>query len=157
MLFSNDSLDNTTQEDKLLLVEICDLLDRAYRKAQKIKYEGKRPSYECHSICRALSLVLKNKVQYVDGLYVSLKKYNDPKEYAVCRCDHTWLVTPSGSIINPYPVAMMTFSPLLFVNGGIYKNFVEAIYNPDPSVTKEKGNRETWRKAFILAKLFKTT
>lgn len=52
---------------------------------------GRQVVLSCHVLVRALANVLG--LQYVDGYFSS-------------RYDHSWLLTPSGHIIDPYPVAI---------------------------------------------------
>lgn len=143
MLSCNDTLDNTAKEDRILTRDILMSLYHAQQKGLQ-KPEKERVSYECHSICRALSLVFKDKVTYVDGIYRIVN---------VIDTEHSWLVTKNGSIIDPYPVGMFMWSPILFVNNGTFKAYADALYNPDSSATKEKINRDMWRKARVLASL----
>ena len=153
MLPCNDTLDNTAEEDRILTRDIAMSLYRVQDKGLQ-KPQKKRPRYECHSICRALSLVFKDKVVYVDGFFKVLNmNHSEYKDGAILTCEHSWLVTRNGSVIDPYPVGMFMWSPILFVNNGTFKRYVDGLYNPDSSVTRKKIDRDIWRKARVLASL----
>jgi hypothetical protein len=155
MIYAQESFDRTTLADRDMLWRIGDLMWRA-RDAVENGSEGRlKAVFECHSICRALVLEIGDgSIRYVDGELVGLEIASDlsVKWHA---CTHTWLETKDGSIIDPYPVGIISMAPLLVTRGGIYGPFTTTRYRPLPEVAREISNRLTWRKARVLQGLFR--
>ena len=155
MIYAQESFGRTTQADRDMVWRIGDLMWRARAAAEKGSKERRRASFECHSICRALVLEINDgSIRYVDGELVGME-INPDLSVKFHVCIHTWLETRDGSIIDPYPVGIISMAPLLITRGGMYDPFTTTRYRPLPEVAREISNRLTWRKARILQGLFR--
>src|SRR3989338_7413313 len=112
-----------TPLDKKLFVEVIRLgnIVQDFKKGLPNSEIKALPSFECHSICRAVASKV-TKLKVVDGKYVGVRQRRNRKK-KTCRlylryATHSWLVTPSGSIIDPYPVGFLTPNPVLMVGKG---------------------------------------
>lgn len=108
--------------------------------------------FECHSIATAFSIVIP-ELQLVHGYYCGLE-WTRPKSKVHVRittCPHSWLVTPSGTILDPYPVGIGTVDAVLVITKGRYKSFGSGLYRRSDSVLQDFSMAETWEKALYLA------
>ena len=159
MLFSGPSLKETVPEDRELLAEIATLLGQVIETANATLPDKVLDhfTFNCHSVCRALQCVFgKEKVAVVDGSYLGIDIGTETKQVDFKLNDHSWLTTPSGAIIDPYPtgiIGIISLCPLLVVNTGRYRVFGGSRYVPDPTIALKVGNRVTWRKSQLMAKL----
>ncbi|TAK57591.1 hypothetical protein EPO17_01585 [Patescibacteria group bacterium] len=159
MIFSTESIRETTEADRKLLSEIADILKGVVRTAQETLSEKASSQFTvgCHTVCRALQQVIgKDRITVVDGFYLGLDTKNDAGEIQLFQCEHSWLLTSSGAIIDPHPtglVGIMPLCPILVVNKGPRRVFGGNHYISDPSVTAKLGNRATWRESSLLARI----
>ncbi len=115
-------------------------------------------TYNCHSVCRAIVATIPG-LKLVDGRVVGmdLKTTKDSKTIGKCTfhgCDHSWLVTRKGSIIDPYPVGFITANPIIVVNSR-YNFFFRSLYIPDPAITKKINTPEMRREVVALKGLIR--
>lgn len=156
MLYPQETFDRVTEKDRKLLLRTGELMWSArsvYKKAT-----GKRMDvvFECHTICRALAQEIGDgSVKYVDGNLLGLDISADGARAQITFCAHSWLITESGCIIDPYPMGIMSVNPLIIVPGGTYHHYAAASYRPDPSVTQKVSGQALWRKVRILRGLFR--
>jgi hypothetical protein len=162
MLFSGPSIRESKKEDRVLLGTIHNLLSNVIETAGRTLSDKVLDNFvfNCHSVCRALQEVLgKDRVTVVDGQYLGINITPEGKEKIEFQMhDHSWLVTPTGAIIDPYPtgiIGIISLCPLLVVNSGPYRVYGGSRYIPCPDVTKRVGTRETWRKSQLLAKVIR--
>lgn len=156
MIFSNDTLKNTTTMDRMIYAEICRSLQKMSNSYSSS--EGKVISFRCHSICRALSMFLgPDFVTLRDGHCFGISQLNADKkeelEISPVFCRHSWLVTCDGSIIDPYPVGTYSWSPLLFVKDGDYAAYSQGRYFEDVSVTQAITGREISRESSVILRM----
>lgn len=147
----NEELFNSvTRADRLLLVRVADLANQLHDNAYKIKEKNAKYNlrFECHSICRAFHIHLP-ELTVVDGNFFGIEKKDDAIYLQLN--DHSWLLTPDGAIIDPYPVGFLTIGPMMTVRSGIAANFGGNMYQPNPEVTARICGRVTTRKAVTLA------
>lgn len=143
MLYNSVLMKRVTKRDRQLWISVFDLLSdfHAFAKAKE-KIEGKpdgksgpRLIYRCHSICRAIASQIP-ELTVVDGKYLGIGR--DDKNAMTAQFSwHSWLVTPSGKIIEPYPVGFIAIHPMIVVNLGPYADFGYNLYTPDPGVTEK--------------------
>ena len=97
--------------------------------------EAQNTKFNCHSFCRALAHHVP-EVKLVDGYVIGfeISVENDHKTLSMIRAEHSWLVLPKGAIMDPYPVGIMPFNPLLIPTRGDLKCFCGNMYMPDPAV-----------------------
>ena len=69
----------------------------------------------CHSVCRAINKILKLKV--IDGFFHT-------------NFQHSWLITPNNSIIDPYPPLLIGGPILMPPSEFSYATLWEKIYRP---------------------------
>lgn len=105
------------------------------------------PFFECHSISRVISMLIPD-LKCIDGSYVGLLK-NDPNhryKFQPVLCNHSWLVTPQGAIIDPYPVGLIALNAILVVSSGEYQPYGSGKYIEEKEKTKNFITRSVlWR------------
>jgi hypothetical protein len=152
MIYSDAVEDAINASDRKLLFKTSDLLWKAYDKMKDCP-KKKQPTFHCHSICRALCLAIPDgSVRCVDGRFIGFEIADD-LQTKTWACAHSWLVTQSGTILDPYPVGIMSIAPILVFAKGAYKPFGAGHYREDIEVRQEFSLPETWRKARVLSKL----
>ncbi len=151
MIYDTDVGNGATDQDRDLLCEVFERM-RNLRKGLKNYPRERLPRFQCHSICRALFLDLpKGSLRLIDGMYVGFPiREGDKKLYT---CSHSWLLTPSDNIIDPYPVGVMSLSPLLLVTSGNLGPFTSGHYWQTDEVTRRVSGRNMWRKARVCRSL----
>jgi|GEM_PF-1320875 len=162
MLFSGPSIKESKKEDRELLAIIHILLSNVIETAGRTLPDKVLDNFvfNCHSVCRALQEVLgKKQVIVVDGYYVGIDmgtRENEQVEFQMN--DHSWLTTPTGAIIDPYPtgvIGIISLCPLLVVNSGPWRVYGGSRYIPSTTVAERVGTRKTWRKSQLLAKVIR--
>ena len=95
----------------------------------------------------------------VDGYLLGVSKEVDEKEKKITvshvKCDHSWLETPDGAILDPNPVGCITWDVLLCVAKGTFAPYGKNLYLPCNEVTKEVSNRNLWRESQVIYKIMK--
>ena len=155
MVHNEEVLSNLSREDKRLLVKVMDIFLMTQKYVQNIlQGTGELPLFECHSTCRAIALHVQ-ELMVVDGHYigVSRKRRRDKVDARLRYCTHSWLVTPSGSIIDPYPVGILSMNPILIVTRGKYKSFGGGLYWPNAEVTRIIDTKELRERVKILSRV----
>lgn len=77
MIFPGDVLDKITQEDKDLQRLIGELLWKPYDAFSRLPEQAKKPVFQCHSICRGLSLKIGDRIAVKSGYFLGGKKVGD--------------------------------------------------------------------------------
>ncbi len=159
MIFSEECMRETTEADRKLLFEIAEILKRVIQTEKEILSEKALSQFTvgCHTVCRALQQVIgKDRVTVVDGFYLGIDTKSDASEIHLFQCQHSWLLTSCGAIIDPYPtglVGIMPLCPLLVVDRGPRRVFGGNHYVSDPSVSTKLANRAIWRESSVLARI----
>ncbi len=155
MFYTSAVCEHTTKEDKRLLGELGSLIWNFREYVDTLSFKDYLV-YECHSICRAISMAMP-KLRLVDGNYTGMEHIStvDGLNFKLCYAAHSWLVTPDDAIIDPYPVGYLAINPVLVVNKGKYVVFGGNLYIPNPNVTAKISTRETMRKSQTLYRLIK--
>lgn len=92
--------------------------------------------YNCHTLSRAIAGALQ-EATVVSGHVLGLEqieKKGFAKGLAIRYCSHSWIRTPDGAIIDPYPVGYINLQPVLIPSKpNIYSPFGRCMYveNPD--------------------------
>lgn len=153
MFHATEIVDLIPKKDQDLQHVISELMWRATENRRVM--EGREHArFECHSICRALALEIGPSVKCIDGEYLGIE-FPSAGMAKLRGAAHSWLVTESRTIIDPYPIGMIVWSPLLLVSSGTFRDYASARYRPNFDVTEHVGGRDLWRKARVLQKLFK--
>ncbi|MFA6076699.1 MAG: hypothetical protein WC735_01335 [Candidatus Paceibacterota bacterium] len=156
MILNNAVLQSFGKTDKRWWMKVLNLSLVTQEYATKLPKSVKFPTFECHTICRAIAKHIHG-LKVVDGYYVGVaQQHRNGKVVAQLQyCEHSWLVTPSGSIIDPYPVGCLATNPILVVNRGKYKNFGGDLYWPDRFITKKVCTQRLREKVKILSRIAK--
>ena len=155
MFYPHEFYDTVLKSDRGIFLRINDLLWTAYEKRRAFSKRSQM-KVECHTICRALCLeITDGSIRYVDGNYVSVVLGDEGG--LIHRCPHSWLVTESGSIIDPYPLGRIALSPVLIATTGIYAPYAAQHYCPDPEIRAGLDLRDIWHRARILQRYFKSS
>lgn len=154
-MFINYSLEpHTTPKDQKLWGEVMMLILRTEKYVAKLP-KSHNPNLNCHSICRALARCVP-EVKVVDGLYLGMEcqRNGDPDQIGVMirNCSHSWLVTPDGAIIDPYPVGIIITNPILIGPKGPRTVFGREMYLPDPRITGKVMTRNIYRASVVLSR-----
>ena len=156
MFLNTALLAKVTRADKRLFVEVTDMCleTKTYVLSLAKSARKKLPLFECHTICRAIAGHIPN-LKVVDGYYVGVSQTIGKNKATVYlrHCAHSWLVTPSGSIIDPYPVGFLSANAVLVVNRGRYKNFGGNLYWPIQKVAKKVSAKKLTRKVKLLSEI----
>jgi len=123
MFVPTTTLENTTEADRDLVIDMFDLLIAAYDYMAAIKKENPKYNFtfSCHSICRALYMFYGNEIVSLhDGTYRGMieEEVDGEVTHRWCGSVHSWLKTTTGSIVDPYPVGILNPYPILYVSGG---------------------------------------
>lgn len=116
----------------------------------------------CHMICRALKIILGERVRVVDG-YICGKSVVEFRDLGMenqmisnlsLSIDHSWLELPSGTWIDPFPAGMWSQSPIMFVPYGRYHDVNPGkIYIESETTVKLAVLPEVWEQAERIAQL----
>lgn len=105
---------------------------------------------ECHTIALAITmLVPEMKTQH--GIYVGVVSTDDERGYRATDCAHSWNVTPNGTIIDSYPVGVVTGGPAIVASHGMYQPFGSGLYVDRPQITSKLQMYKIWSRANLLA------
>ncbi len=149
MVWNSALLQRFSSDDKKLLVAVINIHNAVHdlwRKLPRTRLR-KLPRFECHTICRALAKKVPTLL-VEDGKYFGLRRAGETQEGQFA--DHSWLVTPDGAIIDPYPVGFLTPNPVLVVTRGIYQPYGSGLYVPDKRVRRSFPKLRVMWKTRIL-------
>jgi len=113
-------------------------------------------SVNCHILCRILVPII-NQLEIIDGYYIgiNLAKRNEEGNTTISHCNHSWLQTNDGSIIDVYPVGFITMTPILVASKGVMSSFGKSMYVEDPGMLKPFINRDMYRNVEVGRKRLK--
>ena len=156
MIF-NTALDGALSKgDRELWLKVLDAVMVAGDQGRKLPKHYSGVTVECHSICRGLAMHISG-LKLVDGHYIGLDSTEKEggREFEIRHCDHSWLETPSGAIIDPYPVGFLATNPIVIPSTGKYLPFAKGSYVPSHSVTSKIATRKTHRKSLFMLRLIR--
>lgn len=151
MYFKNENTEAVTEQDISLHHEVCIMLRTlCFVGGRKVKTNSQWRviEMECHSISRLMSLVFK-ELTLVDGILIGLDLLPEENKVTMVHTNHSWLRTPDGAIIDPYPMGIISSTTALLVptsktrycvHGGNY-------YHENPSVRDRFNVAQCWRNA----------
>ena len=145
---------NTTERDWEFQQVVMFLCLRARKYMSKLPY-GKRLTYDCHSIARAIKLAVP-ELKVVSGVYMGMEWVTKGEKdiYTLVGCRHSWLVTPDGAILDPYPVGFLTLDVVMIpASAGDYTAYGQGLYRVHEIVLSEIPLKEIWKKTRALYKL----
>jgi hypothetical protein len=145
-------LESTTKKDRELQIKASHLVHKTRVYASKTTDEVKNMDFECHSIATVLAMVVP-ELKVVHGVYVGIKILKD-KSYQLITCDHSWLVTPDGAILDPYPVGYSVLIEVVLVpTQGEYIHYGAVNYVPQKGIRFRITRKEINKKARMLRDL----
>ena len=156
MFFSKSIMRGTSRGDRKLYANVIEIVGPLGEYARK-NPARKNLDFECHSVCRAIAMVMP-LLKVVDGQYLGAESKACEGGFFKAKlftCEHSWLITPSGSIIDPYPVAIFSAVPILILNRGEYRHYGGGHYVENFSITRKISDRKMYRKSFVLARMLK--
>ncbi len=147
MVYNHSTLTHVTKLDKHLMVEVTKIIKALFDHNHSITSD-RRLNFDCHSICRAISLYLPALVT-IDGSYAGYKHITRKGVLRMrpCYSRHSWLLTPDRAVIDPHPVGVITLAPLLAIGQGKDAPFGSGLYIPDMRIHKSVSTREMRKKA----------
>lgn len=154
MHFVNESTKATTKEDERFLIEVCVMLKSLCFMVTKQRREDplfESYTVECHSIARFISLFIKD-LTLVDGVLLGYGLLPETKSVQMVRTDHSWLVTPDKSIIDPYPMGVISTTSALLIptRDTQYLAHGANFYQKDKTVRDRFDAPRSWRKAHCM-------
>jgi len=146
----------TTGRDRKIRRRVSLLMWKTWEYIANLPHR-RRLNFECHPIARAISLVIP-ELKLVNGNYLGLRLSCAKGKRALIlkQCRHSWLVTPDGAILDPYPVGFTTMDVVLVATKGPYKHFGGALYWPNENVMAEVNRRKIKRRSIVLAQHMRT-
>lgn len=151
MHFANAMTRATTAQDRQLLEEVTFGLRSLFiigilkREAGNKKWKVR--TVDCHAIARMLSIVL-SECTLVDGLLYGLRPVGNGKWSMFDTC-HSWLVTPDGAIIDPYPMGIIAAGSALLIptQSTSYSPHGSNLYEENPEVKEHFDVDDSWKRA----------
>lgn len=157
MLFNTIILEAIPKPDRKKASEVFTALSMLSDFVHKNAKKYNSLQYRCHSLSRAICSNIKG-LELRDGSYLGLlAKRNDPRSkqitYQISHCDHSWLTTKQGTIIDPYPVGCLNISPLVVPKTPRYASFGYSLYVENAEGRKAATTPEFLREARKLTKI----
>ncbi len=156
-MFVNTTTTRTVPEaDVALYIKVCELFDlfaNATRNGRSKKLPGHLSRIseiiaECHTIATAISMLLPElKVRH--GMFVGIECVDS--RHSCTTCAHSWNVAPGGTIIDAYPVGVISGGPIMMVSTGTYKPFGSGLYFECPLEMSNLPMYKIWNRAALIA------
>lgn len=159
MYFVNENTRAVTDGDIELLHQVCIMLRAlCFTGGVKVKTDPKWKivQMECHSISRFLSLVFK-ELTLVDGILIGLDLLPEENKVTVANTNHSWLRTPDGAIIDPYPMGLISTTSALLIPTSQTRYCIHGgnLYHENLSVREHFDVAQCWRNARSCLRAFK--
>jgi hypothetical protein len=151
MYFNNENHRAVTPKDTELLFGVCVALKSqliAIEKEQKRNPKWRWDDVNCHCVARFISILFKELI-VVDGMLIGadidLKKSKASLKYTL----HSWLKTPDGNIIDPYPMGVIATTTALLIptSGTKYCAHGGNLYQEDYDISADFDSTKAWRDA----------
>ncbi len=151
MYFDNANTHAVTKQDEDLLMQVCIILRTLCfigGRQKATDSEWRLRQMECHSISKMISLISKD-LTLVDGYLIGLELVPGETQVTIVQSNHSWLRTPDGAIIDPYPMGMIstTSALLLPTSGTVYCAHGGNLYHERTEVRNHFNVSECWRNA----------
>ncbi len=106
----------------------------------------------CHSIAMAVSFLVP-EMKLVHGVYMGFidGEGDNTGRMFLNTCAHSWNVTPSGTIIDSYPVGILAGGPVVVASHGTYKSFGANHYVAKPEIKTRLPMYKHWSMACLIA------
>jgi hypothetical protein len=151
MYFRNSNTNAVTDKDMSLLFGVCTILktqmfiqNQMWRTNSKWAFRA----VNCHSVTRFISLLFQ-ELKVIDGTLVGLEINLDAGQVKTKKTNHSWLETPDGNIIDPYPMGVIATTGAILVpsSGTDYIIHAGNLYQKDLKIDGEFALTEAWRVA----------
>ncbi len=121
---------------------------------KKQNRNGYIPQVECHTVARIIKLLIPD-LKLHNGCVSGILYDSDTPHLIKMR--HSWLSTPSGTIIDPHPSGILSLQIVLIVpnSNTINDAFGHSLYREEFDVLNEFDYREAWKNARGIVRLFK--
>ena len=157
MLINSNALSLIPKEDSRWYRKVSDLFE-IFRRAVSEDHRAKLPThlkrvcsvdFECHSIAVAVSIIFP-ELKAVHGIYCGVRHIEEKK--MLNTCSHSWNVAPGGTIIDSYPVGVISGGPVIVISHGLYKDFGSGHYHQRPLqvVARALPMFSIWSRACLL-------
>lgn len=151
MYFVNETTKAVTDKDLTFLRQICVLLRTlcfVNGRQKKTNPHFATVQMECHSIARLLSLIFK-ELTLIDGVIVGFDLLPEQGKVTPVQTYHSWLITPDGAIIDPYPMGLIATTSALLIPTSNTRYCVHGgnFYHKNPRVREQFSSAECWRNA----------
>ena len=111
-----------------------------------------RPVYRCHSVSRAVAHHVP-ELKVMDGVVAGVggfrRRKNKPPLIKATYFPHTWLIGPGGTIIDPYPVGIIS-KPVLVLSCTCHGPYGKGLYFACPDLEKRWMTPEVLEETKIL-------
>lgn len=160
MYFVNPTTKAVTNADIQHLFDVCTLLKSQCLIDKKLTQTNKKWRFEainCHSLTRFISIVFK-ELKVVDGTLVGLEIDLDANRANIKRTNHSWLETPDGNIIDPYPQGIISTTSALLIptSGTCYCVHGGNLYQKELTIEGAFDLTEAWKIARSRFRTMKT-
>jgi len=162
MYFTNEITSAVTEADKQWLRQTCLALQMLCIATIKEKAQNpalRMATINCHSIARLISLIFSD-LKLVDGILYGVQltfSENEIPQTALCTTLHSWLQTPDGAIIDPYPMGVIAASTavLIPVTGTHFCVHGGNMYREDSSIRAKFNVRRSLKNAHACFRLLR--
>lgn len=151
MYFDNANKHAVTKQDENHLMQVCTILRTLCFIGGRQKTLDSRwdlRQIECHSISRLVSLIFKD-LTLVDGYLIGLELVPGTRQVRIVRTNHSWLHTPDGAIIDPYPMGIISTTSALLLpkTGTVYCAHGGNLYHEETEVRNHFNVSKCWKNA----------
>ena len=144
--------ESVTDADRNQMIKVWELMNKIGKIHLRVPHNHTF-QINCHSLSRVIAAHLSS-LKVVTGYFLGLDPLSQhgEKRVKIRNCEHSWLVTPDGAIIDPYPVGVIALCPLLIPTRGEYRVFAASQYYHD-SETHLPINRKAYREVQVMSRL----
>lgn len=154
MFYNFALLKSFAKRDFKLLGRVSETCQAVGDYSRAFPKKSRKVRYRCHSICYALvRLVPGLRVQ--DGTYLGFETRRETGRlhFKPRIWNHSWLQTPSGAVIDAYPIGFISFGgPIIVASGKRLGPFGTNYYVPDERAAREFLTKKVRRETEILHK-----
>ena len=157
-MYINSAIINSVPKDDIPLFQRISDIFNLFGSVTSKEGRVNLPSYldrvlsidpECHTIALAISMLVP-EMRIRHGIYVGITSSDDERGYRATDCAHSWNVTPNGTIIDSYPVGVITGGPAIVASHGIYQPFGSGLYVDRPEITSRLPMYKIWSRAQLI-------
>jgi hypothetical protein len=149
MYFRNQNTDAVTEQDESLLLDVCTILKSQFltqAKAWETNLKWQYRSLNCHSMVRMMS-ILFDELTVIDGTLIGLEVDVEAGKVKTKKTNHSWLETPDGNIIDPYPMGIIATTCAILIPTSKTQYTIHAgnLYVKGLKIDGEFDIKEAWK------------